>query len=133
MTTSTNSNSNQTPNEKGVKRKNPLQLDGQSDLEDEEEEDQSPKESEQTQSKKRKIDDPKNQTKEDDEGELLNSEDDSPEIELPQTNNKIICQCEKVRRNKNNRKTHLKYGIMHINGRHFVFSKGKLNFFFLKN
>ncbi|XP_067680332.1 transcription initiation factor IIA subunit 1-like isoform X1 [Haliotis asinina] len=60
------------------------------------------------------------------EEEPLNSEDDVSEQdpdELFDTDNVVVCQYDKINRNKNKWKFHLKDGIMNLNGRDFVFQK----------
>jgi len=56
-----------------------------------------------------------------DEEELDSSLDDD-DVE-PQTEHLVLCQFEKIKRIKNKRKCVLKDGIMHLNGRDYVFSK----------
>lgn len=61
------------------------------------------------------------------EEEPLNSEDDVSEedpTELFDTENVVVCQFEKISRNKNKWKFTLKDGIMNLNGRDHVFQKG---------
>jgi transcription initiation factor TFIIA large subunit len=56
----------------------------------------------------------------------LNSGDDVSEedpTELFDTENVVVCQYDKINRNKNKWKFHLKDGIMNLNGRDFVFQK----------
>eukprot|EP00026_Physarum_polycephalum_P011474 Phypoly_transcript_11704.p1 GENE.Phypoly_transcript_11704~~Phypoly_transcript_11704.p1 ORF type:complete len:322 (+),score=68.43 Phypoly_transcript_11704:47-1012(+) len=53
-------------------------------------------------------------------GSDLDDEDDQDE---PDTDYIVLCQYEKVTRVKNKRKANLKDGIMHINGKDYVFSK----------
>ncbi|KAH9523020.1 hypothetical protein Btru_065523 [Bulinus truncatus] len=56
----------------------------------------------------------------------LNSEDDVSEddpTELFDTENVVVCQYDKINRNKNKWKFHLKDGIMNLSGRDFVFQK----------
>lgn len=60
------------------------------------------------------------------EEEPLNSEDDVSDedpIELFDTENVIVCQYDKINRNKNKWKFHLKDGIMNLNGKDYVFQK----------
>jgi len=54
--------------------------------------------------------------------ELDSDLDDEDDTE-PETENFVLCQYEKVTRIKNKRKTNLKDGIMHLNGRDSVFHK----------
>jgi len=54
--------------------------------------------------------------------ELDSDLDDEDDLE-PETENFVLCQYEKVTRIKNKRKTNLKDGIMHLNGRDSVFHK----------
>ncbi|RUS84461.1 hypothetical protein EGW08_007757 [Elysia chlorotica] len=56
----------------------------------------------------------------------LNSADDVSEedpSDLFDTENVVVCQYDKINRNKNKWKFHLKDGIMNLNGRDFVFQK----------
>ncbi|CAL1533652.1 unnamed protein product [Lymnaea stagnalis] len=56
----------------------------------------------------------------------LNSNDDVSEDdpnELFDTDNVVVCQYDKINRNKNKWKFHLKDGIMNLNGKDFVFQK----------
>uniref|UniRef100_A0A2C9LEN3 Transcription initiation factor IIA subunit 1 n=1 Tax=Biomphalaria glabrata TaxID=6526 RepID=A0A2C9LEN3_BIOGL len=56
----------------------------------------------------------------------LNSEDDVSEddpTELFDTENVVVCQYDKINRNKNKWKFHLKDGIMNLSGKDFVFQK----------
>jgi len=56
--------------------------------------------------------------------EPLNSDlDDKEESEL-ETSNLVLCQFEKISRSKNKRKCKLKDGIMHLDGKDYVFSEG---------
>jgi len=55
--------------------------------------------------------------------ELGSDLDDEEEDEEPDTEHIVLCQYEKVTRVKNKRKANLKDGIMHINGKDYVFSK----------
>jgi len=55
--------------------------------------------------------------------ELLGPGDDDSDSEEIPTNNLIVCQYEKVSHSKNKWKLQLKDGIMHIEGRDYVFSK----------
>jgi len=57
-----------------------------------------------------------------DDEELDSDLDDEDDAE-PETENFILCQYEKVTRVKNKRKTNLKDGIMHLNGKDSVFHK----------
>jgi len=57
-----------------------------------------------------------------DDEELDSDLDDDDDTE-PETENYILCQYEKVTRIKNKRKTNLKDGIMHINGKDSLFHK----------
>jgi len=76
---------------------------------------------------------------EDDEGEAasspkgdeeLGSDLDDDDDDEPDTEHIVLCQYEKVTRVKNKRKANLKDGIMHINGRDYVFSKANGEFDF---
>jgi len=60
--------------------------------------------------------------------ELGSDLDDEDDEEEPDTEHIILCQYEKVTRVKNKRKANLKDGIMHINGRDYVFSKANGEF-----
>jgi transcription initiation factor TFIIA large subunit len=55
--------------------------------------------------------------------EELDSDLDDDDDAEPETENFVLCQYEKVTRIKNKRKTNLKDGIMHLNGRDSVFHK----------
>jgi len=55
--------------------------------------------------------------------ELGSDLDDDDDDEEPDTEHIVLCQYEKVTRVKNKRKANLKDGIMHINGKDYVFSK----------
>lgn len=55
--------------------------------------------------------------------EELDSDLDDDDDTEPETDNFVLCQYEKVTRIKNKRKTNLKDGIMHLNGRDSVFHK----------
>lgn len=55
--------------------------------------------------------------------EELDSDLDDDDDTEPETENFVLCQYEKVTRIKNKRKTNLKDGIMHLNGRDSVFHK----------
>jgi len=55
--------------------------------------------------------------------ELGSDLDDDDDEEEPDTDYIVLCQYEKVTRVKNKRKANLKDGIMHINGKDYVFSK----------
>jgi len=55
--------------------------------------------------------------------ELGSDLDDDDGDEEPDTEHIVLCQYEKVTRVKNKRKANLKDGIMHINGKDYVFSK----------
>ena len=75
-------------------------------------------------------DDDEDQNEEDlvgDEEEPLNSDDDISENEDPSelfdTDNVVVCQFDKINRNKNKWKFHLKDGIMNLNGKDFVFQR----------
>ncbi|KAK7479484.1 hypothetical protein BaRGS_00029300 [Batillaria attramentaria] len=60
------------------------------------------------------------------EEEPLNSADDVSEedpTELFDAENVVVCQYDKINRNKNKWKFHLKDGIMNLNGRDYVFQK----------
>lgn len=60
------------------------------------------------------------------EEEPLNSEDDISDedpSELFDTDNVVVCQYDKINRNKNKWKFHLKDGIMNLNGKDYVFQK----------
>lgn len=60
------------------------------------------------------------------EEEPLNSEDDVSDedpTDLFDTDNVVVCQYDKINRNKNKWKFYLKDGIMNLNGRDFVFQK----------
>jgi len=61
------------------------------------------------------------------EGELGSDLDDSDDEE-PQTENLVLCQFEKVTRIKNKRKCNLKAGVMHLNGRDYLFNKANGEF-----
>lgn len=55
--------------------------------------------------------------------ELGSDLDDDDDEEEPDTEHIVLCQYEKVTRVKNKRKANLKDGIMHINGKDYVFSR----------
>ncbi|XP_058055463.1 transcription initiation factor IIA subunit 1 isoform X2 [Anopheles bellator] len=60
------------------------------------------------------------------EEEPLNSEDDVTDedaSDLFETDNVVVCQYDKITRSRNKWKFYLKDGIMHINGKDFVFQK----------
>ncbi|XP_048734329.1 transcription initiation factor IIA subunit 1-like [Ostrea edulis] len=60
------------------------------------------------------------------EEEPLNSDDDVSDddpSDLFDTDNVVVCQYDKINRNKNKWKFHLKDGIMNLNGKDFVFQK----------
>lgn len=59
--------------------------------------------------------------------EELNSDLDESDEE-PDTEHIVLCQYEKVTRVKNKRKANLKDGIMHINGKDYIFSKANGEF-----
>lgn len=63
-----------------------------------------------------------------DEDELGSDLDDEEEDEEPDTDNIILCQFEKVTRIKNKRKCTLKAGVMHLNGRDYLFNKANGEF-----
>lgn len=61
-----------------------------------------------------------------DDEDPLNSEDDvsnDESSEMFETDNVVVCQYDKITRNRNKWKFHLKDGIMNINGRDYVFQK----------
>jgi len=60
-------------------------------------------------------------TKEEDIEPLNSDLDDKEESEL-ETSNLVLCQFEKISRSKNKRKCKLKDGIMHLDGKDYVFS-----------
>jgi transcription initiation factor TFIIA large subunit len=60
--------------------------------------------------------------------EELHSDLDDPDDEEPDTEHIVLCQFEKVTRIKNKRKTNLKDGIMHLNGRDYLFHKANGEF-----
>ena len=62
--------------------------------------------------------------------EELGSDLDDSEEETLETDNRVLCQYEKVMRIKNKRKCTLKDGIMHLNGRDHLFSKAQGEFEF---
>jgi len=66
--------------------------------------------------------------KEKDGDEDLGSDLDDEEGEEPQTENIILCQFEKVTRIKNKRKCNLKAGVMHLNGRDYLFNRANGEF-----
>ncbi|XP_041354227.1 transcription initiation factor IIA subunit 1-like [Gigantopelta aegis] len=76
-------------------------------------------------------DDENDENNEDEDGagqeeEPLNSGDDVSEEDpndLFDTDNVVVCQYDKIHRNKNKWKFHLKDGIMNLNGRDYVFQK----------
>lgn len=60
------------------------------------------------------------------EEEPLNSEDDVTDddpSDLFDTDNIVVCQYDKIMRNRNKWKFHLKDGIMNLNGQDYVFQK----------
>ncbi|XP_052863815.1 transcription initiation factor IIA subunit 1 isoform X3 [Anopheles cruzii] len=60
------------------------------------------------------------------EEEPLNSEDDVTDedaSDLFETDNVVVCQYDKITRSRNKWKFYLKDGIMHVNGKDFVFQK----------
>lgn len=72
-------------------------------------------------------DDKDDEEDEGEEEEPLNSEDDVSEEdpqELFDTDNVVVCQFEKISRNKNKWKVNLKDGIMNLDGKDHVFQKG---------
>ena len=61
-----------------------------------------------------------------DDEDPLNSGDDvsnDESSEMFETDNVVVCQYDKITRNRNKWKFHLKDGIMNINGRDYVFQK----------
>ncbi|KAK3769064.1 hypothetical protein RRG08_032055 [Elysia crispata] len=67
-----------------------------------------------------------NEEEQREEEDPLNSADDVSEedpTDLFDTENVVVCQYDKINRNKNKWKFHLKDGIMNLNGRDFVFQK----------
>lgn len=60
--------------------------------------------------------------------EELDSDLDDPDDEEPETDHIVLCQFEKVTRIKNKRKCNLKDGVMHINGRDYLFNKANGEF-----
>lgn len=61
-----------------------------------------------------------------DDEDPLNSGDDvsnDESSEMFETDNVVVCQFDKITRNRNKWKFHLKDGIMNINGRDYVFQK----------
>jgi len=60
--------------------------------------------------------------------EELDSDLDDPDDEEPETDHIVLCQFEKVTRIKNKRKCNLKDGVMHINGRDYLFNKAQGEF-----
>jgi len=54
--------------------------------------------------------------------------DDEDEDVEPETSNIVICQFEKVSRVKNKRKCALKAGVMHLNGRDYLFNRANGEF-----
>lgn len=67
-----------------------------------------------------------NEDEQREEEDPLNSADDVSEedpTDLFDTDNVVVCQYDKINRNKNKWKFHLKDGIMNLNGRDFVFQK----------
>ncbi|KAK3580776.1 hypothetical protein CHS0354_023072 [Potamilus streckersoni] len=98
------------------------QLDGTNDTSSSEDEDYDNDDNDDNEDEKE--DDQEEQGEEE---EPLNSEDDVSEedpSELFDTDNVVVCQFEKVSRNKNKWKFTLKDGIMNLNGRDYVFQKG---------
>nr|KAG5693957.1 hypothetical protein BaRGS_008226 [Batillaria attramentaria] len=99
-----------------------IQLDGAGDTSSSEEEDFDNDDN----------DDDNDEEQNEDEGEQgeeeepLNSADDVSEedpTELFDAENVVVCQYDKINRNKNKWKFHLKDGIMNLNGRDYVFQK----------
>ncbi|KAK3093832.1 hypothetical protein FSP39_020729 [Pinctada imbricata] len=74
-------------------------------------------------------DEERNEDENDEQGEEeepLNSEDDVSDedpTDLFDTDNVVVCQYDKINRNKNKWKFHLKDGIMNLNGKDYVFQK----------
>lgn len=66
--------------------------------------------------------------KENDGDEDLGSDLDDEEGEEPDTDNIALCQFEKVTRIKNKRKCNLKAGVMHLNGRDYLFNRANGEF-----
>lgn len=66
-----------------------------------------------------------NDTNRDDEDPLNSGDDVSNDesSEMFETDNVVVCQYDKITRNRNKWKFHLKDGIMNINGRDYVFQK----------
>ncbi|XP_060067100.1 transcription initiation factor IIA subunit 1-like [Ylistrum balloti] len=102
---------------------NILQLDGANDTSSSEEDDfdnDDDEEENEDENKDEENDEPG------EEEEPLNSEDDVSDedpIELFDTENVVVCQYDKINRNKNKWKFHLKDGIMNLNGKDYVFQK----------
>lgn len=76
--------------------------------------------------------DPISGVEEDDEEEPLGSDLDD-EVEEPETSDIVLCQFEKVTRVKTKHKCQLKDGIMHLNGRDYLFNKATADFEFYYN
>lgn len=81
-----------------------------------------------------------NMGKSDDEGEQDLLSDEEPlgsdlddDNEEPSTEDIVLCQFEKVSRVKSKHKCQLKDGIMHLNGKDYLFSKATCEFEFYYN
>merc|ERR1712232_798772 len=59
--------------------------------------------------------------------------EDDDEVEEPETSDIVLCQFEKVTRVKTKHKCQLKDGIMHLNGRDYLFNKATADFEFYYN
>lgn len=100
-----------------------LQLDGAGDSSSSEDEDFDDDDDDNENDDDAKEDDNDEQGEEE---EPLNSDDDVSDedpSDLFDTDNVVVCQYDKINRNKNKWKFHLKDGIMNLNGKDFVFQK----------
>lgn len=101
-----------------------LQLDGAGDTSSEEDDDDDNDDDDDDNDENREGED--DLEGEEEEEEPLNSEDDVSDedpTDLFDTDNVVVCQYDKINRNKNKWKFYLKDGIMNLNGRDFVFCK----------
>eukprot|EP01089_Gocevia_fonbrunei_P022931 TRINITY_DN9463_c0_g2_i1.p1 TRINITY_DN9463_c0_g2~~TRINITY_DN9463_c0_g2_i1.p1 ORF type:complete len:261 (+),score=75.27 TRINITY_DN9463_c0_g2_i1:28-810(+) len=100
------------------------QLDGGDDDEDDsDEDDDDSDEDDEDESDEEEEED----EKKDDEDDELGSDLDISEDE-PDTENNVLCQFEKVKRIKNKRRCNLKAGVIHLNGRDYLFNKANGEF-----
>ncbi|KAJ8938221.1 hypothetical protein NQ318_007643 [Aromia moschata] len=111
-----------------LKKKTPLpQTDGPMDTSDEDD-DGSDDDNDDDDLDDDKDEDDQEMEDEGGEEEPLNSEDDVTDddpTDLFDTDNIVVCQYDKIIRNRNKWKFYLKDGIMNLNGQDYVFQKGK--------